>query len=458
MSKPHCCIYSDCRGEKFNGLSIKCSDCSGITFLECIAEYPGILNFITRFDVMKVNSGKEANLIQKSLDILFDKKSPLATLCMNCRHTKKLVNATDYSSLLSQIDSKKSSISAMSLKIFDLENEIRKMKQNDPNAETFFELSDDNSEVITSGVMNRFNNFKRKEDTSLNLNNFDIVDEIQKIHNEIADLKQCFNAKFIPSSTAIDEKIEQPEIAKKVVVRQLNGVYSLHISKFPKDYKPDDIVAMISGKTEINPDSYSVNYASKRKYKKNKFLNFKISTLKREICDLLLDSSIWSPNYVVKPFEEIKVDLKLNNIIKVDEIKTKSKDVKPIQNKPSISQSKSSSSVNKLVNDKKTNSHLSNESNKNHVQNGMTRRNNKLRSKSVNNSYQNKFAQRRPDVLPQYYQYPFWKMDFNQPSPHQDQFYHHQAPYYQNNVNSIPFIPPMSHSNMNYPMSIARPY
>lgn len=84
-------------------------------------------------------------------------------------------------------------------------------------------------------------------------------------------------------------------------------VYSIHVSKFPTSFKPEDITNLLINKSNIdNPDYFKVELmiSRKRRYFKNKYASFKVSTLKKEVRDEILKQDIWCPNYSAREFED----------------------------------------------------------------------------------------------------------------------------------------------------------
>lgn len=243
----------------------------------------------------------DAAMIQSELDILFDPKSTFTSICETCLSTSTFVKTNIITTLKNKIETQRNEISTLTSKISVLENDIK-----NPESQSV-EFNDDD-DVITTGIMNRFKTFKDSMAKSLETHRIDIAIEIGKISDEISkSIQKTIQEEFekmkrnndADSTTNANKK----ELIEKVSIKPVNGVYAIHVSKFAKDTKIDDIISLITGKTDINSDSFSVEFSSNRKQKKNKFVNFKISTLKKEICDKLVNDSIWSPNYTVKQFE-----------------------------------------------------------------------------------------------------------------------------------------------------------
>lgn len=464
MSYPHDCKISKCQGKKFMGLFINCCVCTNITYLECYEKYREMDVIFKGFGIKEMRTSVDAAVIQSQFDVLFAKKSPISSICETCLFSSTFVKRDILSSLESKIKKQRNEISELTAKLAVFKND----KENSVSHSADFD--DSSSDVITPGLLFRFNTLKDSMTKSMESYGIEIANAIGKISEDISKTIQKTvqdefgkqyqrnNANLItnsPVASNSDTNVNgtNVRVIEKIVIKPINGVYTIHVSKFPKGTKADDIVSLIIGKTDISSDSFSVEFSSNRKFKKNKFINFKISTLKKEICDKLVDNSIWSPNYTVKPFE-LKENL---DIIK----KKKKNNNSGINNNVKETVRKDSSKVHSHVAVSSHQQRNYNLQNKQKNQNS-TKNNNHLRDDHRNNqnnfNYKNRFNQngysrRSQNVIPQDDHYPFWRMEFDQPPPlHQQPYYRHN-PFQMNNVNSAPFVP-----TANFPMMYQHRY
>lgn len=111
--------------------------------------------------------------------------------------------------------------------------------------------------------------------------------------------------------------LKPPTTKKSNVINNAdkNSVYEIYVSKFDPSITSESITKHIIDSTAINSnDLFIVKplITSKEELNRKNYVSFKIMTLKRDVCDMILDKSIWSPHFEAKMF--IDNAKRVNNI------------------------------------------------------------------------------------------------------------------------------------------------
>lgn len=83
------------------------------------------------------------------------------------------------------------------------------------------------------------------------------------------------------------------------------SVYSVHISRFEMGTKSDQIIQRIMSKTSLNINVFSVEELTNQKRTRN-FVNFKISTVNKDVFDEIMNEKLWSPEFVAREYREFR--------------------------------------------------------------------------------------------------------------------------------------------------------
>lgn len=144
-----------------------------------------------------------------------------------------------------------------------------------------------------------------KADVSTNTEQNDLNDQLNTIVIDI--IEKYLDDKFKSSSTQKGSIDEAPCKNKKpdgLQIEPVNDVFSIHLSNFSKETTSDELIALLTSKLVIDPESLHVEKLQNKRYhgKSRKFSSFKISTFSREICNKIFNTKSWESNCIVKPF------------------------------------------------------------------------------------------------------------------------------------------------------------
>lgn len=108
----------------------------------------------------------------------------------------------------------------------------------------------------------------------------------------------------IPSKSSV---LKPPLARNPIDSRKADSksVYEIYVSKFDTSVTCDNIASHIIDNTPINSnDSFNVTplITTQEELERKNYIAFKITTLKREIYEMILNKTIWSPHYEAKMF------------------------------------------------------------------------------------------------------------------------------------------------------------
>lgn len=83
-----------------------------------------------------------------------------------------------------------------------------------------------------------------------------------------------------------------------------SGFFEIYVSRFDKSTSCEDIVNHIIRRTNCSADTFAVDMlANQHRLQRNTFISFKISTFRKDTCDMLLDEKLWAPNFSARLFD-----------------------------------------------------------------------------------------------------------------------------------------------------------
>lgn len=330
--KLHCCLTNNCTGETYFGWNLSCRFCNNKIMIECLRDQDetrmknilhlfGLIEKVTSSDRVSweiVNSQSSFAVLSK----IFAPDSPFGITCQIC--AAKIVNT-------------KTTASDHQL------NTDLHINSNENN----------NSNLVNTNINNNANAFN----TSTNLLDMSFLDFQECITDSIRNVVRDLPEFQLPSTSKVTmrknrnttKNSTQPEESKSSAtefVRQnttkilpKDGTFSIHVSKFPRDATIDDVVSIILEKTDLHIKSFKVEKISNHKIrgKSREFSSFKVSTWFQEVCDKIIDSNIWNPNYIATPFKHIDPNTRPNNtkpIGKLNPLKNKKKSDAPNPSQP----------------------------------------------------------------------------------------------------------------------------
>lgn len=81
-------------------------------------------------------------------------------------------------------------------------------------------------------------------------------------------------------------------------------LYEIHVTKFDKSMTSENIISHIVKRTNYSADTFAVDMlANPSRLKRKTFLSFKISTLRKDVCDTLLSDKLWAPNFSARLYD-----------------------------------------------------------------------------------------------------------------------------------------------------------
>lgn len=248
----HSCPDNNCNGESLKGLHVKCSKCGSKVFLDCIRRRPGAVTLLRNYGVITSNCDTNVENIaevQNAFNSVFDHNSPFAIYCDFCRLSteptmREFVNRMEAATKVKQI------------KIDKLESELNVLKSK-----------------------------QRKVLQTANTNGT----------SDIASNEE--NANSNRANVANNEK-------NGIEIAPIDGVYTIHASRLPKETTTEAVVAQIVGTLEVKDDSFLVEKLPIKRFRGKllKFSSFKIATFSKILCDRIVYMDGWDSNCILKQF------------------------------------------------------------------------------------------------------------------------------------------------------------
>lgn len=137
-------------------------------------------------------------------------------------------------------------------------------------------------------------------------------------NNSAENLEKTDNNIRIDDSMFYNNISDRLKVLKSLNIdtKPVNGVYLIHLSSFVIGTNLDEIKKIIVERSNLHPDSFSVQILNYHKRSENsgKFVSCKISTLSEDCCKIICNSEIWGPDYCVKPFI-VSILRKINHLM-----------------------------------------------------------------------------------------------------------------------------------------------
>lgn len=337
MSK-HSCIWS-CNGSRFEGLSIYCKSCSHPWFLECLPSNHEVVELLNILNLKVGTINQQAKeRAYTALRTIFGQNEMFEFKCPNC-----IIN------IPTKIQQLESTHEADLKTIIELKEEIDRLNGTITNVEANLTQS----VKFNSEYQQQIDQLKKQLDETINAK-MDFTEERAATIGELHELLEKYNAKicnqfencsnFSDMSQELKRKktIDQRETITAVnsghratnvnagapqnsfapindtndlkpptIVKENKSIYEIHLSEFDIGTTIDDIVRYIMQRTTIiMPDLFNVEMLPIEKKIDRESVSFKISTLKRNIYNEIMNQAIWSPNFVARDY------LKQDNIWK----------------------------------------------------------------------------------------------------------------------------------------------
>lgn len=377
ISTTHKCHENNCNGSKLHGLRLKCSSCGEYCYFECIASRPelktllGLMNF--------QDKGNASRSVQTKLTNVFGEGTLFKFKCPPCNehdnsHTIDLDdNNAENEDQSKQIDELKSRVSSLELVFNDVGKMLKSQIKNNSTMSALMKkcvtVLGKNDEMLQTAKGQLLST------GSLQSHEIEVDAQVHQDPNEITDVSSEpidstnngngrqshiaseMNGHDISAGTATASTKPKPVSTTNTTnahksknthqTETLDGakIHEIFISKFPTRMSCDDMAKLIVEKTSLQDDSQF----NLEKIKFNSFAGFKVTVLKAEIREEILDSKIWSPKYNACMFDHNKKQ-------KAD---TQREKTKPVS---------SNNNINNINNNNK-NSNKGNNNNKDKVQN-----------------------------------------------------------------------------------------
>lgn len=326
---PHCCSTNKCTGKTYFGWSLACRFCHKDIMIDCLRSQDesrtktllhlyGLIKKTSSTDSTKYEIVKDEGNF-KMLKGIFDSDSPFGLTCQVC--SAKIIST----SISTNVHHQQSATTS-----------------GNNEADILSTATDDKSK--TAATNNSLNKSVNLLDMSFKDFNDSITDSFRNVVKDLADIQLPSTSKVTLRKhqflTNKPSKHMEPNSSGNGNAHQIptkispkDGVYAIHISKFPKDSTIDDVVSVILDKTDLHTNSFKVEKMSisKIRGKHRDFSSFKVSTWFQEVGEKIIDSNVWSPNYIASPFKHIDVNLRTNKL--KSSVKSTPKP-KPNQTKP----------------------------------------------------------------------------------------------------------------------------
>lgn len=309
---PHCCSTNKCKGKTYFGWSLACRFCHNNIMIDCLRsqDESRTKTLLHLYGIIKKKSsadGTQYEIVKdevnfKILKGIFDPDSSFGLTCQVCS---------------AKINSSTSGHHQQS-------TDLPPTSGNN-DADILSTATDD--KPMTATTNNSLNKSVNLLDMSFKDFNDSITDSFRNVVKDLADMQFPSTSKVTlrkhqfltnKSSNHMESNSSgngNPQQTPTKITPK-DGIYAIHISKFPRDSTIDDVVAVILDKTDLHTNSFKVEKMSNRKIrgKHREFSSFKVSTWFQEVGEKIIDSNVWSPNYIASPFKHIDVILKTNEL------------------------------------------------------------------------------------------------------------------------------------------------
>lgn len=263
--------------DRLNGFSILCSDCFNLSYLYCLQQNKEIKTLIKILNIEKTKGDVDKNTtIWEILNTMFASDSMFKFKCIECYH-KDDEKRMDYSN------------SEQDNQVTHKELEAILKKYDDELEEKILSIVNDNHITQT----------RKRKRTITSTNGTNVYTPTLNV-----DL-----------TSETQNKIRGRDLLKPPQIKnEEQSTYTIRISEFAKDTSVENIANYIlMNTTIINPDLFKITFWENRDNENNTGISFKITTLKSEIKDQIMNENIWSPDYTAT---EILPKKRLQNSMK----------------------------------------------------------------------------------------------------------------------------------------------
>lgn len=345
MGNEHDCLIAGCDGKKYDGSSFTCNRCLRPFFIECLMnrnEVKALINFLS------AATTKTPMRLPNKVKLVLNSESIFEAVCLNCRakgtfndaiqswkneteatYVKSIEDSNiEIDRLNKQCDDLEKINANLNQKIYDMESD--KHDENfTNNTEKFerriIEQCDKRFDRLSTNITSMTTDFEARMKMECEKIRKTIAEQISN-GNEVKRKKVVIdNGKEVnvPNNKSVNESksnrvpknnvLKPPEGLNKSNSDPKNGIYMIHVSKFHVGTTENDIENFIIENTEIkNGESFKVtkiiNYKDENK---DKYVSFKINTLKYENYVKIMNDELWLPNFRAR--EYIQVERNLNN-------------------------------------------------------------------------------------------------------------------------------------------------
>lgn len=393
----HCCEDLNCPNLA-NNMNLKCAQCNKKFSAVCLANFSEMSTFFNKFGLFHKDGTVQLSEVRWSaIQCVTGPSSIISFTCTKC--------SNEISNNLQVVNELKTQLTLWEMKYDALNNLLKEQRDEliavklDQNLNST--ISSQNIEIPSMSFVNTQPRRARINKTDTNNNEQD-----KEIKNKTTD------------------SIANEQIKLKTRKHE-KSVFSIHVSRFPIDTKPETVTELIINKTSIdNPDLFKVEIMNKnRRFMKSKYASFKISTLKKEMFNEIMNEDIWQPDYLAREFEDRVGARQLKNEINKSKTNKLDKKSKKPENKKNETRAKVQNKGKST--DKRT-------------QKSSLMQPNKSQSPHANPFYGNQMFfdplqlqqyHRGPHMIPYqmpYYQMPYHQMPYHQMPYHQMQYHHAQ--------------------------------
>jgi len=293
------------------------------------------------FSFQKNYNQQQINILSNTLAKNFNSDSSIFGI--NCPACKTNATINETSILKSNISVLNDKVEKMSIEISTLEEALR--IESDTSAKYKALISSKSSDSQNSKNINI--PFDGISDIFTNINEFlekqskqqlEFIDNVNRMkiefeqgNNDILNIKQFISqleqkASHQISSTSNTPRLLPPDNKQKQKpIETNNKVFEIYLSKFHPQTTTDDIKQYISNlNTNLVPDSFVIQPLIRSNVAKEKlsFVSFKITTLRKETYDVIMNKDIWSPDFSAEPFIKSSSNMNQQKKISSNTLKT----------------------------------------------------------------------------------------------------------------------------------------
>lgn len=335
----HNCKTEKCEGKKFGGLYLRCGSCENPSYIECIASIQSVANLLKLLNIAQPlnNNDQAATIAHANLKSILQKGSVFNYTCSDCNSytntlevamsklTEKLNKYTNKNKNLNEeLNTKTKQLAELTKTNAELHQKIVDLEQknlSDPemmDTEQIEMSSEEANKQVTNGELkNQLNALKASvtakigieisKMSSIIIDSMMNADESRQKRKKPNEKTPVTNFVFnTPVSTTKGRRVTFVDLkSPEQSVTKQKSVYMIHISKFDSSQKTEQIEQHIMNNTTIiNPDSFNIERLENNSYdkSKSKSVTFKLTTLKKQVYDEIMNKTLWEPKYKARDF------------------------------------------------------------------------------------------------------------------------------------------------------------